>query len=144
METAIGMSDSSAFGDPIANPGLVHIHIGKTSGTSLARSLASALGEGVCSPPFIQTFMNSDDANYYNSFRIIHGHISRSDQLKWFPERKVITILRDPIERGLSFIRYVRSLPSSSSKIAADAREDLGDELTKNPGKNRRAPGKVQ
>lgn len=41
--------------------------------------------------------------------------------MKWFPDRRVIAILRDPIERGLSFIRYVRSLPPTSSQIAADA-----------------------
>jgi arylsulfatase len=28
-------------------------------------------------------------------------------------------------------------------KIASEAREDLGDDLTGNPGKNRREPGKL-
>jgi arylsulfatase A-like enzyme len=58
-------------------------------------------------------------------------------------EGGLFDLRRDPGERyDLS-----KSLPdvlAALNKIAADAREDLGDELTKNPGKNRRAPGKVQ
>lgn len=100
---------------------IVHIHIGKTGGTSLRRSLVDALGPGACSQPFVQSFMTREDADYYQSFQIIHGHISRRDQIKWFPDRRVIAILRDPIERGLSFIRYVRSLPPTSSQVATDA-----------------------
>jgi len=29
------------------------------------------------------------------------------------------------------------------NKLADDAREDLGDDLTGNPGKNRRPPGRI-
>ncbi len=105
----------------VLEQGFVHIHIGKTAGTSLLATLTSALGAEACSPPFAQSFMNEDDAIYYNSFPVIHGHISRHDQLKWFPNRQILTILRNPVERCFSFLRYVRSLPPSSSKVAADA-----------------------
>lgn len=105
----------------VSKSNLVHIHIGKTGGTSFAKTLNRALGEQVCSPPFIQNYMSYDQAIHYSQFPIVHGHISRSDQLKWFSDRHVITILREPIDRGLSFVHYVRSLPSEAAEIAADA-----------------------
>lgn len=101
--------------------GLVHIHIGKTSGTSFAKSINDALGPDTCSPPFIQTRMTAEEAEGYARYPIVHGHISRADQRRWFPERGVLTILREPIDRGLSFIHYVRSLDPRSSQVAYDA-----------------------
>lgn len=101
--------------------GLVHIHIGKTSGTSFAKSINDALGPDTCSPPFVQNRMTAAEAEGYARYPIVHGHISRADQLRWFPERGVLTILREPIDRGLSFIHYVRSLDPASSQVAHDA-----------------------
>jgi len=58
-------------------------------------------------------------------------------------EGGLFDLRRDPGERyDLS-----KSLPEVLAmlhKIASEAREDLGDELSKNPGKNRRTQGKVQ
>ena len=100
---------------------MVHIHIGKTSGTSFSKTLNDGFSGQVCSTPFIQNYMTYEEALYYSQFSIVHGHISRSDQLKWFSDRHVITILREPIDRGLSFLHYVRSLPYNAAEIAADA-----------------------
>ena len=87
---------------------LVFIHIGKTGGTSLRHSLAAAGFN--CSNEFEQSHMTATEAAHYEQFGVICGHISRADQLKWFPDRSVITILRSPIDRCLSFIRYVKNL----------------------------------
>lgn len=103
-------------------PRLVHIHIGKTAGTSLRMTMHQALGPGSCSEPFAQTYMTEAEAARYDGFPVISGHISRADQIRWFPDRDVITLLREPIDRGLSFIHYVRSLPPESSIVARDAR----------------------
>lgn len=102
-------------------PKLVFIHIGKTAGTSLRMMLTRALGPNSCSNPFVQSYMTEQEARHYDAFRVVCGHISRVDQLRWFANREVITILREPIDRCLSFIHYVRSLPPESSQTAADA-----------------------
>jgi len=100
---------------------LVYFHIGKTAGTSLRTTLENAFGPGTCSQPFVQNYITAEEAKNYDSFPVICGHISRSDQLKWFPNRRFITILREPIDRCLSFIHYVRSLNPEDAPVAADA-----------------------
>lgn len=100
---------------------IVHIHIGKTSGTSFAKSLNGAFGPDTCSPPFVQTRMNAAEAEGHGRYPIVHGHISREDQRRWFSDRNVVTILREPIDRCLSFLHYVRSLDPASSQVAHDA-----------------------
>lgn len=99
---------------------LVYIHIGKTAGTSLRHTLEAA---GIsCSPPFVQSHMGADEAARYEPFQAVCGHISRADQQRWFSDRRVITILREPIDRCLSFIHYVRGLPVEAARVAADAK----------------------
>ena len=47
---------------------------------------------------------------------------------------------RDPGER-YNLIEYYPEIVERLEKIAAEARDDLGDDLTGAPGKNRREPG---
>jgi arylsulfatase len=49
---------------------------------------------------------------------------------------------RDPGER-YNLMEYHPEIVEKLEKIAAEAREDLGDDLTENPGKNRRESGKI-
>lgn len=104
----------------------VFIHIGKTAGTSLHRSMTEA---GVnCSPAFPQSRMNAEEAARYAPFRVICGHISRADQLKWYFERPIITALREPIDRCLSFIHYIRRsdvMEHSPPSVAAVLRSPI-------------------
>ncbi len=112
----------------------VHIHIGKTAGTSLRNMLEQAYGGGHCSPPFIQNYMTLEESNYYSGFRIVSGHISRADQLKWFGDRRVLTVLREPIDRGLSFLYYVKSLKPEGAQVAIDAHRMSTLELIETAG----------
>ncbi len=50
---------------------------------------------------------------------------------------------RDPGER-YNVMETYPEVVADLEKIAAEAREDLGDDLTGNPGKNRRQPGRIQ
>ena len=49
---------------------------------------------------------------------------------------------RDPGER-YNIMEFNPEIVEKLEKIADDAREDLGDDLTENPGKNRRQPGRI-
>ncbi len=49
---------------------------------------------------------------------------------------------RDPGER-YNVMEYNPEIVKRLQKIADEARDDLGDDLTGNPGKNRREPGRV-
>ncbi|HSO88760.1 MAG TPA: sulfatase [Draconibacterium sp.] len=49
---------------------------------------------------------------------------------------------RDPGEQ-YNVIEFYPEIVQKLEKIASEAREDLGDDLTNNPGKNRREPGRI-
>jgi hypothetical protein len=84
--------------------------------------LEKAFGPGSSTEPFVQNYLTEAEARQYSAIPIICGHISRTDQLKWFSDHGVITVLREPIDRSLSFIHYVRGLQSGAAQIAADAK----------------------
>ncbi len=58
-------------------------------------------------------------------------------------EGGLFDLRRDPGER-YDLSKSLPDIVELLTKIANEAREDLGDVLTNHPGKNRRAPGKVQ
>jgi arylsulfatase len=61
-----------------------------------------------------------------------------------FPhEGGLYDLRRDPGEQ-YNLIEYYPEMVKMLEKIAAEARKDLGDDLTENPGENRREPGRVE
>jgi len=58
-------------------------------------------------------------------------------------EAGLYDLRRDPGER-YNLIESRPEIVEKLEKIAEEAREDLGDDLTRNPGKNRRQPGRVE
>lgn len=58
-------------------------------------------------------------------------------------EKGLYDLRRDPGER-YNLVEYYPEIVERLEKIANEAREDLGDKLTDDPGKNRREPGRVK
>lgn len=66
------------------------------------------------------------------------GELSKQEVM----ECELYDLRRDPGER-VNVISQYPEIAEKLRKIADDCREDLGDDLTGNPGKNRREPGRV-
>lgn len=94
--------------DPV--PKLVFFHISKTAGSSLRKVFQASFGHEWCSEPFPQAYLTEADAQYFGQHHVICGHISRADQRKWYPDRSFFTMLRDPLQRCLSWLDYVLTL----------------------------------
>src|SRR4051812_43944986 len=88
----------------------VLLHIPKTAGTSLIAELRRLLGPERVSPTFLASYFTEDDQRRYEPFDIICGHISQADVDRFFPDRKILTVLREPIERCLSWYHMARTV----------------------------------
>ena len=86
----------------------VFIHIPKTAGTSFRTLLYDIFDETRVSPPFSGAPLTDEDARKLDSYQVIAGHISWADVKRYFPRRRLITFLRDPIERCLSVYGFFR------------------------------------
>jgi hypothetical protein len=96
----------------------VFVHLPKTAGTSFHVALREALGAGAVSPSFIATHLSPADAERLDRYAIISGHISMADVRRYFPDRMILTILRDPVDRCLSWYYFARK--GSTRAFASD------------------------
>jgi ketosteroid isomerase-like protein len=105
----------------------VFVHVPKTAGTGLNIAMRYALGPDAVSQGFNATNMTSSEAQQLDRFDVISGHISMADVRRYFSDRAILTILRDPIDRCLSWYYWARkdSTPAFSSDIAAAKRHDI-------------------
>lgn len=105
----------------------VFVHVPKTAGTSFHHAMRKALGTDAVSPSFIATNMTSTQAARLAQFDVISGHISMADVSRYFSDRSILTILRDPIDRCLSWYYFARkaSTPSFSSDFFAAKTHDV-------------------
>jgi Sulfotransferase family len=105
----------------------VFVHVPKTAGTSFHHAMRNALGAHAVSPSFIATNMTPMQARRLDRFDVISGHISMADVWRYFSDRAVLTILRDPIDRCLSWYYFARkdSTPSFASDFEAAKTHDL-------------------
>jgi sulfotransferase famil protein len=83
-------------------------HIPKTAGTSFRKGLTKALGEDAVSPPLFPSRLSQADVNRLDHYRAIAGHIS-IDDAALFRKRYLLTIVRDPADRCLSWYYYAHN-----------------------------------
>lgn len=88
---------------------MIFIHLPKTAGTAFRSALCAAYGDSNVSPSFGESILDDKAAELLSQYRIISGHISISDIDRYFPDRKLLTILREPIDRSLSWYFYANS-----------------------------------
>jgi len=69
--------------------------------------------------------LSESDAARLCSFHVISGHISRVDQEEYFADRQVLTILRNPIDRCLSWYYYARKIEVGVGDVALARTHDV-------------------
>lgn len=89
------------------------VHIPKTAGTSFRAGLIKSLGEdAVGSFLFSPRRLSQADVNTLDHHRAVVGHFS-IDDAALFRKRYLLTIVRDPVNRCLSWYYYAHNHPSS-------------------------------
>lgn len=84
------------------------IHLPKTAGTSLWAALADTFGRDNISTGLGASRMTAKDAERLQQLKIISGHLSYDDISRYFRQRAMLTILRDPIDRCISTYFFFR------------------------------------
>lgn len=88
----------------------VFVHLPKTGGTTLHAALRRAVGKDAVSPNFIASKLSDQDAVELDKYTVISGHISIIDVRRYFPDRKILTILREPLDRCVSWYYFARAM----------------------------------
>lgn len=86
----------------------VFVHIPKTAGTSFRDALCTGFGSEAVSPAFAASRISPEEAERLRAYQVISGHISMADVTRHFPDAAPFTILREPIDRTLSWYYYAR------------------------------------
>ncbi len=86
----------------------IFVHIPKTAGLSIRKLFEATFGPDNVSQPFVVTKIDDQERTRLQQYQMISGHISEID-LRQFPDRRLITFLRDPIDRCLSIYSFYRN-----------------------------------
>lgn len=89
------------------NAGTMFVHVPKTAGTSLNVLLAVAFGKRL-SPPQSTLALTPHEVSGLDRYEMITGHLSGSDIAQYFPQRRLFTVLREPLSRCLSLYGFLR------------------------------------
>jgi hypothetical protein len=86
----------------------VFMHIPKTAGTTVRRTLRANFPEKLTFPD--TNWLGSYPANELSQYRLFMGHFTLH-AIQHIPgEKRIFTVLREPRERLLSFVRYKRAM----------------------------------
>jgi hypothetical protein len=97
--------------------GYLFVHIPKTAGTSFRIALARILSDAAISPPFVASRLSEKDIQTLDQYRIVAGHISIDDVAR-FRDRQVLTILREPADRCLSWYYFAHNIERAPGQTA--------------------------
>jgi len=104
--------DCAALADGAELPRLAFVHVPKTAGASITASLQ--LGYADKTLPAMTTLdYPCFDAAQLQVFRFYKGHAYRHDYERLPPDTRRFTVLRDPVARTISYIRYYRTLDAN-------------------------------
>lgn len=99
----------------------VFLHVPKTAGMSLHDTLRRQVGDEAVSPSVNASVMTQSEADALAHYDVVVGHISVTDARRFFPGAALLTVLRDPIERSLSWYYYARNFPWAPHEDVAAA-----------------------
>ncbi len=102
----------------------VFLHIEKTAGTSLVSYFEDEFGEDFLYAHPTE-LIELKKSGVLDRKTMVAGHFNFREVLRFFPNRTIITFLRDPVERVISFYNFVRERP-----ITKDAVTKISKELT--------------
>lgn len=86
---------------------IISLHYPKTAGTSFRETLRGIYKDKLY---IHHTHKSLRDRDFYldNKIEIIHGHLILTDYLELFPDAKIITWMRNPVARALSYYNYCK------------------------------------
>lgn len=106
----------------------VFLHIEKTAGTSLVSYFEDEFKDDFlyAHPTELPKLKKS---GVLDSKTMVAGHFNIKEILRFFPNRKIITFLRDPVERVISFYNFVRERAITNDPITRISKELELDEF---------------
>jgi hypothetical protein len=89
-------------------PKIVFLHIPKTAGQSVRRTLGRTFGQDALAPVQVNAHFEKHPPESLMDYQIFTGHLDW-ERLDFVPSPKVVfTILREPLERIASFYLFIR------------------------------------
>jgi hypothetical protein len=102
-------ASAGEWDDAAALPLLAFVHIPKTAGTSITNALKRLYG-AACFPAMTTLDYRKHDDAALQGYRCFRGHAYRCDYERLPAGTSFFTVLRDPVERALSYYNYYRAL----------------------------------
>jgi hypothetical protein len=87
----------------------IFLHVPKTAGTSFTQLMGRLFSPEHVSQTFALPYISEETARNLRQFKVVSGHVSYLEVQKWFPGRKMIAFLRDPIDRCISWYHFAKT-----------------------------------
>lgn len=98
------------------------LHVPKTAGFSMWHGFRNLFGAHHVSAHLPDSFLKDEDAAALAKLQVISGHVSAQDVLRYFPDRRMMTALREPVDRCISQYYFLTSLGDPADPTCVLAR----------------------